>query len=179
MKVEVESNTACRSVLHFSVIDTGPGIPQRKQKVIFEAFAQSDSSMTRKYGGTGLGLSISSRLVGLMAGKLWVESQPGQRQHLSFPACLLACKRQPRHKPAPVNLEMLRDLSVLIVDDNATNRTILRETLTGWHMKADEAEGGKPGHGADARGAKLPDMPIAWSCWTRRCRTWMDSKWQR
>ena len=142
VKVEVDSNTASRSVLHFSVVDTGPGIPAAKQQVIFEAFAQSDNSMTRKYGGTGLGLSISSRLVGLMAGKLWVESQPGQGSTFHF-RVPFALQTQPRHKPAPVNLEMLRDLSTLIVDDNATNRTILRETLTGWHMKADEAEDGK------------------------------------
>ena len=142
VKVEVESNTACRSVLHFSVVDTGPGIPPAKQQVIFEAFAQSDSSMTRKYGGTGLGLSISSRLVGLMAGKLWVESHPGQGSTFHF-RVPFGLQTQPRHKPASVNLEMLRDLSILIVDDNATNRTILRETLTGWHMKTDEAEGGK------------------------------------
>ncbi len=142
VKVEVESNTARRSVLHFSVVDTGPGIPAAKQQVIFEAFAQSDSSMTRKYGGTGLGLSISSRLVGLMAGKLWVESHPGQGSTFHF-RVPFGRQTQPRHKPALVNLEMFRDLSILIVDDNATNRTILRETLTGWHMKTDEAEGGK------------------------------------
>ena len=100
VKVEVESKTACRSVLHFSVVDTGPGIPQPKQQVIFEAFAQSDSSMTRKYGGTGLGLSISSRLVGLMAGKLWVESQAGQGStfHFRLPFGL---QTQPRAPAGP------------------------------------------------------------------------------
>lgn len=141
LKVEVESKTEDRVTLHFSVVDTGPGIPTDKQKLIFEAFAQSDNSMTRKYGGTGLGLSISSRLVGLMAGKLWVESQPGQGSAFHFRVAF-GRQKLPRHKLATIDLEVLRDLSVLIVDDNATNRTILHETLTQWHMKADEAEGG-------------------------------------
>ncbi|MGA9813635.1 MAG: response regulator [Terriglobales bacterium] len=142
VKVELESKLERRAILHFSVKDTGPGIHADKQRLIFEAFAQSDNSMTRKFGGTGLGLSISSRLVGLMAGKLWVESQPGQGStfHLRVPFGL---QTRPRAKPAPFDLETLRGLSVLIVDDNATNRTVLRETLYGWHMKADEAEDGE------------------------------------
>jgi len=141
VKVEVESKTECRSILHFSVTDTGPGIPEDKQKLIFEAFAQSDSSMTRKYGGTGLGLSISARLVGLMAGKLWVESQLGHGSTFHF-RLLFGLPKLPPQKLPTIGLEMLRDLRVLIVDDNATNRIILGETLTSWQMKADEAEGG-------------------------------------
>ena len=141
VKVEVESKTECQTTLHFSVVDTGPGIPSDKQKLIFEAFTQSDNSMTRKYGGTGLGLSISSKLVGLLGGKIWVESQPGHGStfHFTVPFGL---HKLPHRRFAPIDLEFLRDISVLIVDDNATNRTVLRETLTQWHMKADEAEGG-------------------------------------
>jgi signal transduction histidine kinase/DNA-binding response OmpR family regulator/integral membrane sensor domain MASE1 len=139
VKVELESHRRDQAVFHFSVVDTGPGIPPEKQKLIFEAFTQSDSSMTRKYGGTGLGLSISSRLVALMGGRLWVESQLGHGStfHFTLPFGL-----QNRRLP-PLDLEMLRDLSVLIVDDNPTHRTILSETLTHWHMKTDQAQGGQ------------------------------------
>ncbi len=141
VKVEIESQSEDQGVFHFSVVDTGPGIPSDKQKLIFEAFTQSDNSMTRKYGGTGLGLSISSKLVGLLRGKIWVQSQTGHGStfHFTVPFGL---RKQSYHELAPVDLELLRDISVLIVDDNATNRKVLRETLTRWHMKADEAEGG-------------------------------------
>jgi signal transduction histidine kinase/DNA-binding response OmpR family regulator len=141
VKVQIDSQSEDQGVFHFSVVDTGPGIPADRQKLIFEAFTQSDNSMTRKYGGTGLGLSISSKLVGLLGGRLWVESQPGHGStfHFTVPFGL---QKLPKHRFAPIDLELLRDISVLIVDDNATNRTVLRETLTQWHMKADEAEGG-------------------------------------
>jgi PAS domain S-box-containing protein len=126
---------------HFSVVDTGPGIPRDKQKLIFEAFTQSDNSMTRKHGGTGLGLSISLRLVGLMGGKLWVESEPGHGStfHFTLP---FGVQKLVKKSLAPIDSELLRDLSVLIVDDNATNRTILHETVAHWYMKGDEAQGG-------------------------------------
>jgi PAS domain S-box-containing protein len=141
VKVEIKSQYEDRGVFLFSVVDTGPGIPPDKQKLIFEAFTQSDNSMTRKYGGTGLGLSISSKLVGLLGGKIWVESQPdhGSAFHFTVPFSL---SKLPQHRFPPIDSELLSDISVLIVDDNATNRTVLRETLTQWHMKADEAEGG-------------------------------------
>ncbi len=141
VKVEIESQSEAQGVFHFSVADTGPGIPADRQKLIFEAFTQSDNSMTRKYGGTGLGLSISSKLVGLLGGRIWVESQPSHGSTFHF-TVTFGLQKLPKHRFAPIDLELLRDISVLIVDDNATNRTVLRETLTLWHMKADEAEGG-------------------------------------
>ena len=139
--VKVEISPKSNKILRFSVVDTGPGIPFDKQKLIFEAFTQSDNSMTRKYGGTGLGLSISSKLVGLLGGRIWVESQPshGSTFHFTVPFGL---PKLPHPRFASIDLELLHDISVLIVDDNATNRTVLSETLTQWHMKADEAEGG-------------------------------------
>jgi signal transduction histidine kinase len=81
---EIVVNVAIDSVseehlsLHFSIRDTGVGIPREKQSSIFESFTQADGSMSRKYGGTGLGLTISNRLVNMMGGKIWVESEPGR-----------------------------------------------------------------------------------------------------
>ena len=121
--------------LHFSVTDSGVGIPLEKQKSIFESFTQVDSSTTRKYGGTGLGLAICVRLVEMMQGKIWVESrldQPGSVFH--FTACL-GFQKESSPRPIPLNTEALRDMPVLIVDDNATNRHLIVEMLSRWGMK--------------------------------------------
>jgi two-component system, sensor histidine kinase and response regulator len=128
-------------LLHFSVRDTGIGIPKEKQKIIFEAFTQADGSTTRQYGGTGLGLAITTRLIELMGGRVWVESEPGQGSTFHF---TVQC--QPASAPivasAPLNPEMLAELSVLLVDDNETNRLILSEMLKEWGMKPYAASGG-------------------------------------
>ena len=87
LKVEVESVTEGQVCLHFAVTDTGPGIPPDKQRLIFGAFAQADSSMARRFGGTGLGLAISARLVELMGGRIWVESEVGKGSTFHFTAC--------------------------------------------------------------------------------------------
>ena len=76
LKVGVDAEEGSDRIMHFTVSDTGVGIPPEKVKLIFEPFCQADSSTTRKYGGTGLGLSISARLVEMMGGRIWVESQP-------------------------------------------------------------------------------------------------------
>jgi two-component system sensor histidine kinase/response regulator len=122
--------------LHFSVRDTGIGIPRNKQATVFRAFEQEDASTTRKYGGTGLGLTIAARLVGLMDGRISVESEPGQGSTFAFTARfgLQPHPAQPIATRPPV---LLRNLPVLIVDDNATNRHILQEWLRDWQMEAD------------------------------------------
>ncbi|HVP12783.1 MAG TPA: response regulator, partial [Phycisphaerae bacterium] len=120
--------------LRFTVQDTGIGIPPDQQERIFRAFEQEDTSTTRKYGGTGLGLTIASRLVALMGGTITVGSEPGRGSTFAFTARF---GRQPR-APEPIAVPppvSLRDLPVLAVDDNATNRRILEDWLRGWQMK--------------------------------------------
>jgi CheY-like chemotaxis protein/nitrogen-specific signal transduction histidine kinase/HPt (histidine-containing phosphotransfer) domain-containing protein len=133
LRVEVESLTDDAAVLHFRVTDTGIGIPKDKQASIFQAFSQAETSTTRKYGGTGLGLSISLRLVGMMGGRIRVESEPGKGSTFHFTA-RFGLAREPVKPSSPLPVR-LQDLPVLVVDDNATNRRILRDLLASWHMK--------------------------------------------
>jgi PAS domain S-box-containing protein len=123
--------------LHFSVRDTGIGIPREKQASIFDAFSQADSSTTRRYGGTGLGLAISAQLVDLMGGKLWVESQPGVGSTFHFTS-RFGIEASVSVSPPQTTLTGLR---ILIVDDNATNRRILEEVLTNWRMRSTSVDG--------------------------------------
>jgi two-component system, sensor histidine kinase and response regulator len=135
VRVEEESRTDVGMVLHFSVSDTGIGIPVEKQSLVFGAFAQADGSTTRQYGGTGLGLAICSQLVEIMGGRIWVESEEGVGStfHFTVPFGLPnALPRLAHHQPA--NLQGLR---ALIVDDNDTNRRILTAMLVGWQMQSE------------------------------------------
>jgi len=134
-----DDGTVC---LHFAVRDTGVGVPADKQQKIFEAFSQADGSMARKYGGTGLGLAICVRLVEKMGGRIWLESEPGKGSTFHFTARLAMPKTSPA-RPAPLPPEQLRDLSVLVADDNYTNRVVLQGLLTRWGMKPTAVEGGK------------------------------------
>ena len=133
LRVSVE-NAAEPHVLHFSVSDTGIGIPLDKQEQIFHAFTQADSSTTRRYGGTGLGLAIALRLVELMGGRMWVESEVGRGSTFHFTAVFDRPEAPATgfvsHRPAALD-----GLRVLVVDDNATNRRILEEMLASWQMK--------------------------------------------
>jgi CheY-like chemotaxis protein len=132
VRVEVASEGADAVSLHFSVRDTGIGISADMQRKIFEPFLQADTSTTRKYGGTGLGLTVSLRLVEMMGGRLWVESEPGRGSCFHFTA-RLGLSRMPRARQAAER--DLKDVAVLIVDDNATNLLVLKETLAHWGMK--------------------------------------------
>jgi PAS domain S-box-containing protein len=129
------------TTLHFSVRDTGIGIAADKLRAIFEPFTQADVSTTRKYGGTGLGLTISSRLVEMMGGRIWVESEAGAGTTFHFTAAFAPPQGEPVRR-RPVRLESVRGLSVLVVDDNATNRMILEETLRSWQLKPTVVDGG-------------------------------------
>jgi PAS domain S-box-containing protein len=119
-------------LLHFSVTDTGIGIPRDKQQAIFAPFVQADGSTTRKYGGTGLGLAISARLVELMGGRVWLESEPGRGSTFHFTARFGLHNQPPPPRPQPADV---RGVDVLVVDDNATNRRILEEMLGNWRMR--------------------------------------------
>jgi signal transduction histidine kinase/CheY-like chemotaxis protein/HPt (histidine-containing phosphotransfer) domain-containing protein len=139
--------------LHVSVRDTGIGIPAEKHDVLFKAFSQADASVTRRFGGTGLGLAIAARLVEMMHGRIWVESQQGRGSRFHFLAQLGVAADQTPRQPAAV--EALRGMGVLVVDDNATNRRILEEVVTAWRMQPTLASSGPQALQA-ARQARRP-----------------------
>ncbi len=141
VSVQTESANQIEAVLHFTVTDTGIGIPEEKQQSIFEPFRQVDSSTTRTYGGTGLGLAISSQLVQLMGGRIWVESEIDKGSAFHFTAKFGVAKSAVV-RPALRSLIDLQGLPVLIVDDNSTNLRILHEMLTHWHMDPAATESG-------------------------------------
>lgn len=152
VSVEVGSRHEEDILLHFTVRDTGIGVPPEKQGAIFEAFTQADNSMTRKYGGTGLGLTIASRLVQLMEGKIWLESVPGKGSTFHFTARLEQAKGASPETP-PGEVAEVRDLAVLVVDDNSTNRKILDAMLKKWWMQPELASSAEEGLSALERAA--------------------------
>jgi PAS domain S-box-containing protein len=152
-----------KCLLHFAVSDTGIGIPLEKQRIIFDAFSQGDSSTTRRFGGTGLGLTISARLVDLMGGKLWVESEVGQGSTFHFTARFNVVDSR-AHKSDASQIAALENTKVLIVDDNRTNRLVLHEMLTTWKLSpsltASGAEALAVAKAAASRGEPFPLMIV-------------------
>ena len=128
-------------VLLFAVRDTGIGVPASKQRQIFQPFSQADGSTTRKYGGTGLGLTISKRLVEMMGGRIWLESKPGSGTTFYFTVPVGQATGQSREEVAPDHRSLL-GVPVLVIDDNATNRRLLSDRLTGWGMLPTLADSG-------------------------------------
>jgi signal transduction histidine kinase/DNA-binding response OmpR family regulator len=128
--------------LHFAVKDTGVGIPAEKVQKIFEPFSQADGSTARKYGGTGLGLTICAKLVEMMKGRMWVESEVGKGSTFHFTVSF-GVQENAAFPSTPIDPEQLRDLQVLIVDDNFTNRRILQNMLTRWGMHPISVESGR------------------------------------
>jgi CheY-like chemotaxis protein len=144
VEVAVDSRSDDAVVLHFTVTDTGIGIPPDKIDTIFAAFSQADNSVTRRYGGTGLGLAITTQLAGLMGGRAWVESEVGKGSKFHFTARFAL----QADAALPSEPESLRDASVLVVDDNATNRRIFEAMLLSWGMRPTLADGASPARSA-------------------------------
>ena len=133
--IHLRSRVDDTAILEFHVIDTGIGISKADQEKIFAPFAQADATTTRQYTGTGLGLAICHELVDRMGGNLWVDSEPGKGSRFSFTVCLDLLDEPPEDQKQIQAVAELRDMPVLVVDDNETNRRILEEMLTNWRMQ--------------------------------------------
>ena len=133
VNVTSDQHTDKNAHLSFSVEDTGIGIPKDKQKDIFSAFKQVDAKTTNRYGGTGLGLAVSSQLVKLMGGELTVNSEIGQGSRFEF---RIALKRLPEKPPVTTGptVDGLNRARILVVDDNAAARRLLKEMFDGWQL---------------------------------------------
>jgi signal transduction histidine kinase/DNA-binding response OmpR family regulator len=162
--VALESLEGEGCVLRCSVRDTGIGIPADKHRLIFDAFSQGDGSTTRRFGGTGLGLTISSQLAGLMGGRIWLESELGVGSTFTFTVRVGLDVGAACEVPPAENAIDLAGRSVLVVDDNATNRRILEETLSAWGMlptcASNAEEALRLAEEAARRGAAYPVMVV-------------------
>jgi signal transduction histidine kinase/CheY-like chemotaxis protein len=143
VSTELVKKEEAQVTLKFSVRDSGIGMTDAQTAKLFQPFSQADSSTTRKYGGTGLGLTISARLAEIMGGEIWVESEYGRGSTFSFTANfgLGKEKTKKRFKPSAD----LRDMKVLVVDDNATSRSIFQEMLESFSFEVTLAASGQEG----------------------------------
>jgi len=151
VRADLVSETEAETLVRFSVRDTGIGIPEHKQDCLFQQFTQVDTSTTRKYGGTGLGLAISKQLAEAMGGEIGVESEEGRGTEIWFTVRFLKQPEQGRDQTPPADLSAsaaqagVRGVHILVVDDNATNREILRIRLEAWGARPCEAPDGETG----------------------------------
>ena len=136
----IENGTTSHVELHFAVRDTGIGITREKRGAIFQPFTQADNSTTRQHGGTGLGLTISKRLVEMMGGRIWMESEFQLGSIFSFTTPVAIAEGRPAE--SVLEPTSLRGVPVLVVDDNATNRRVLSDWLSNWGMWPILADGG-------------------------------------
>ncbi len=154
IRVRTHGEPGGKKFLHFSVKDTGIGIPEDVRDRLFQVFSQVDSSTTRRFGGTGLGLAISRRLTEIMGGKIWVASAVGKGADFQFIVPLLPAN----DVPSPVAQTPVHDLSgvhVMIVDDNATNRWILSEQTRSWGMVPREVRSGADALAVEESGERI------------------------
>jgi signal transduction histidine kinase/DNA-binding response OmpR family regulator len=166
VSVQVETRNDQDCLLRLTVADTGIGIPEDKRELIFAPFSQADTSTTRKYGGTGLGLTISTRLVQMMGGKIWVESEVGRGSQFHFTTRVGVADIREIKIGAIAPPEILRGVKVLVVDDNSTNRRILEGMLKRWDMNSTPVQDGEEAlaqlsaarQGGDPYGLILTDM---------------------
>ncbi|MEW6501649.1 MAG: response regulator [Thermodesulfobacteriota bacterium] len=142
VEVGRESEDDNEITLAFAVRDSGIGIPIHKQRLIFESFAQVDTSTTRRYGGTGLGLTISKKIIEMMGGRIWVKSRPGEGSTFFFTVPVKKQKRPEKRHGGREEDPAIAGMRILVVDDTPANRLVLRETLTAWQAVVGEAAGG-------------------------------------
>ena len=145
LKVIPEKREDNKVGLHFMVIDTGIGIPADKQETIFSSFSQADASTTRKFGGTGLGLTISKQLVEMMGGRIWCESSEGHGSQFHFIVVLEHGEEQNVRQRLDVIDSTLKELTILLVEDNQMNRDLVRIVLEQDGHQVIEAENGLKG----------------------------------
>ena len=161
--VSVQERSDAAVTLLVAVADTGIGIPAHKLETIFQPFEQADGSTTRRFGGTGLGLTISNKLVELMGGAIWAESEPSNGSTFRF-TFNMGVQAGDRIYAAAPDLSQLECLPVLVVDDNATNRLILTEVLSSWGLCPTAVDSGLSAlavlRSAAGRGQPFPIMLI-------------------
>jgi two-component system, sensor histidine kinase and response regulator len=139
VRVQPQSSNDGEVICYFAVSDTGVGIAEEKQAAVFAPFLQADTSTTRVYGGTGLGLTISARLVEMMSGRIWVESEPGKGSVFHFTA-RFGLQTAARPERDAIDFKGLR---ALVVEDHPVSRRVLVNALARWNIEAREAENGK------------------------------------